>query len=385
MPGDQLPEEAYLLALASLPEIGPCQLGALVVGMGAKRAWLALRAERDVHSLAPGSPLERVLSSRRVRDPHRWLAHAQAVDVAHMWSRHLEAGLGVGARRSAVWPADAFEDLADPPALLVWKGDIDVLAGARVAIVGTRSCSRYGSEIARELGADLAAAGVSVVSGLALGIDAAAHRGALSSDGAPPVAVVASGLDVVYPERNRSLWDEVADRGLLLSEQPLGSRPLRWRFPARNRLIAALGDVTVVVESHRKGGAVITAREAAAQGRTVLSVPGPVRSAASGGCLDLLADGAQVCRGAEDVLVALGMSPGSRRKASEHRAAPSAGGQRVLEAIGWQPANLEQVVLRTGMTIGEVSVAVEDLSRLGWLAERSGWLERVSRSAGARS
>jgi DNA processing protein len=215
-----------------------------------------------------------------------------------------------------------------------------------------------------------------VVSGLALGIDAAAHLGALEAGGAPPVAVVASGLDVVYPRANATLWNRVASSGVVITEAPLGTRPERWRFPARNRTIAALADVVVVVESHRQGGAAITARLAMDQGRTVLAVPGPVHSPASEGCHDLIADGAGIYRGIDDAVVALGMSPGARRAATDGRTTPDGVAAEVLEAVGWQPVALAHLVTATGRTPGEVAEALDDLVAAQWLTSRAGWFER---------
>jgi len=192
--------------------------------------------------------------------------------------------------------------------------------------------------------------------------------------------VVGSGPDVVYPRRNAGLWDQVVASGLLVTEAPLGTRPEAWRFPQRNRIIAALGDVVVVVESHVRGGAVITARHAMARGRTVLAMPGSLRSVASQGCHDLLADGVGVCRGTDDVLLALGMSPGARRRAAEDRRPPDARARQVLDAVGWQPVTLDAVVTATSLALGEVAVTVDDLVASGWLARSGGWIQRVARS-----
>ena len=156
------------------------------------------------------------------------------------------------------------------------------------------------------MGFDLARAGVRVLSGLALGIDAAAHKGALDAGGAV-VGVVGTGLDVVYPKRNRSLWAEVASLGLLVSEYPAGTQPERWRFPARNRLIAALSSGVVIVESHQRGGSLLTADEAVDRGKAVFSVPGSVVSPAADGTNGLIVDGASPVRHADDVLDALGL------------------------------------------------------------------------------
>ena len=151
----------------------------------------------------------------------------------------------------------------DPSPVIFRQGRRLDHSAPAVTVVGTRRCSPTGRNVAFELGSGLAEAGVTVVSGLALGIDGAAHRGALSVDGAPPVGVVGSGLNVVYPKGNSDLWRSMRDFGTLLSEAPLDGRPEAWRFPARNRLLAALADVVVVVESKRSGGSLLTVEEAA--------------------------------------------------------------------------------------------------------------------------
>ncbi len=187
-------------------------------------------------------------------------------------------------------------------------------------------------------------------------------------------------MDKVYPERNRSLWRAMADRGVLLGEAPLGAPPERWRFPARNRIIAALADVVVVVESHRAGGAMHTVAEGAARDRAVLAVPRPVRSSASDGCLDLLADGCAPCRDVDDVLLALGMS-GAESAPLDARAGPGDVGQQVLDALGWQPADAEQIRSRTGLSMAQVAVATEELRAAGWVAVSGRWIERVGVSS----
>jgi DNA processing protein len=238
--------------------------------------------------------------------------------------------------------------------------------------------------MARELGRDLAAAGVVVVSGLALGIDGAAHRGALDAarvgSAVPPVGVIGCGHDEPYPSRHRELWQQVADAGVLLGEAPLGTRPAPWRFPARNRIIAALADVVVVVESHAAGGSLLTVREAMDRDVEVMAVPGSVRSPAAAGTNQLLADGCHPVRDVDDVLVALGLVPGGRRTAVDRRPAPDASGRALLEAFDWEPTTLEQLALRTGRPLPELALSLLRLEADGWVAGSGAWYERVERS-----
>jgi DNA processing protein len=354
---DRLGPDAYAVALASL-DLGPSRLRRLLDDFAPEAGWQqVVDGQFDVS-----------VDARR---------RASATDVADLWARHRASGLGICRRGAAAYP-EVFDDDPEPPPVVFFAGDLDVLGGPRVAIVGTRRCTRYGRDVAVELGRGLASAGVAVVSGLALGIDAAAHVGALGA-GAPPIAVVGSGLDVAYPPANRALWARVAQEGVVLSEAALGAAPVAWRFPARNRLIAALADVVVVVESHERGGSLSTVTEATKRDRPVLAVPGPIRSPASAGTNRLLADGCAPVCGLDDVLVALGLSPGRRRPAVERRPRPDPVGAAVLDALGWQPANLEQLALRTGLGIGPLVVALEGLRSAGWVDGRAGWFERIGR------
>ena len=200
--------------------------------------------------------------------------------------------------------------------------------------------------------------------------------GRAADTAAGPVAVVGSGLDVVYPSRHRELWAAVRDHGLLLSEAPLGCRPAPWRFPARNRLIAALADVVVVVESHITGGSLLTVGEAERRGVPVLAVPGSVRSPAAAGTNHLLADGCHPVRDVTDVLVALGLTPAARRRVAEHRPTPDPAGAAVLEAFDWEPATLEHLAVRTQLPLGDLVLAVERLVADGWVRVDGGWYER---------
>ena len=181
-----------------------------------------------------------------------------------------------------------------------------------MTIVGARRATSYGREIARELGRELAAAGMVVVSGLAFGIDGCAHRGAL--DAGRTIAVLGCGPDVAYPRSHRSLWRRICEEGLVVSELPPGAAPWRWTFPARNRIMAALAGMTVVVEAASRSGSLITTDLAADLGRDLGAVPGPVTSRASAGPNGLLAAGARLVRDAQDVLDAM-LGPGQRRLA----------------------------------------------------------------------
>ncbi len=371
---DDLPTAAWVVALTGLSGMGPARLGALLGRWEPHQAWRRV-AEGRTHLDA------RVVQAARRLDPElsaRWRREAATVDVAGRWAAHLRAGVGVVVRGDPGFPASLGDD-QEPPAVIFFRGSLDALQRPRVAVVGTRRCTFAGRATARELGHDLAAAGVCVVSGLAQGIDAEAHRGALeAAGGAAPAAVVGTGLDVVYPRRNAELWAQVEATGCVVCEYPLTTRPAAWRFPARNRIIAALADVVVVVESHARGGSMHTVDAALERDRPVMVVPGSVRSPASTGTNDLLAAGSAPVRDAGDVLAVLGLdSAASTRGRLDPRPLPSALAGAVLDALGWEPATIEVVALRVGEALAAVALELSRLERDGWLTRSGSWFERT--------
>jgi DNA processing protein len=374
MTAEKLPDEAWVVALSSLPGVGPSRLRWLLTQGEPESVW------RNVLSGSLGNAAHDASIRIPLAYLEQWSVAAKSVDPAAYWNAHVEAGIGVMTRWSASFPQELADD-DDAPVVLFWLGDIDLLAGTRVAIVGTRRATRYGIDVANEFARELSLAGVSVVSGLALGIDGAAHAGALAVDGAPPVAVVGSGLDRVYPRAHRALWRAVAERGVVLSEYPLGASAVAWQFPARNRIIAALSDVVVVVESQSTGGALGTAVEAARRGRAVLAVPGPVTAPSSAGTNQLLFDGCGPARDVGDVLLALGREPERRRSASEQRPRPTGAAKTVLDSLPWQAVPVEHVLVSTGLSLGEAMLMLEGLESDGWVSQRAGWIERIGRGA----
>jgi DNA processing protein len=270
------------------------------------------------------------------------------------------------------------DELPQRPGLLFVEGDRPcVFEAPRVAIVGTRAATPHGLADARQLGAFLAGAGITVVSGMAIGIDGQAHLGALSvseAEGGPagPVGVLATGLDIVYPRRHQSLFERVRRAGVLVSECAFGTQPAPGRFPVRNRIIAALADVVVVVEATLKGGSRITAERALDYGRPVFAMPGSRRNPSAAGCNALLADGAHPLLDPSDVLVALGMTPGARRgwSASVPKRSLSSCAARIQSALAGEPAHPDDLAARTGLPAEELAVAIEELVAAGY-AERS--------------
>lgn len=382
--GHAMPHEAHLVALASLDGVGP----------GRMRWLLSLGHPEQVWRRVAGGALPRAPRHLRIDDHMRRQWHTQAtsgIDPATAWRRCVDLGVGVVSLGSPGYPP-ALRDDPDPPVVLFHFGDPDRIASPRVAVIGTRKATGYGIRTAETLGRELTEAGVSVVSGLALGIDAAAHRGAVASKGAAPVAVVGGGLDAPCPARNRRLAAQVADTGVLLTEVPPGVPAAPWRFPVRNRILAALAEVVVVVESGGAGGSMHTVREALARDRPVLAVPGPIDSIASEGANQLLSEGAHPCLSVDDVLVALGeaghhdlvrrgAATDTRRSAGrpELRPDPQGDAALLLECLGWRPASAEQLALRSGLEFRRLAAALRRLESDGWTVQRDGWIERVSR------
>lgn len=217
----------------------------------------------------------------------------------------LGGHIGVWSKGSAEYPP-ALLDLPDPPEALYVLGEREKLDAPTVAIVGTRDCSGYGDRTARKIATAIARAGGCVVSGMARGVDACAHRAALETQG-KTVAVLGTGVDVPYPRGHARLHAELASRGLVISESPAGTAAFRGCFPRRNRIIAALARVTIVVEAGYKSGALLTAKNALELGRTVAAVPGPIDAPTSGGTNELLRDGAHVIATVDDALALLGL------------------------------------------------------------------------------
>ena len=273
------------------------------------------------------------------------------------------------------YPA-ALIETADPPLLLYAQGRFDLLRAQAVAIVGSRSPTPQGHDNARAFASHLSQAGLTIVSGLAMGIDAAAHAGGLEGS-ASTIAVVGTGLDRVYPKRNLGLAHRIAAKGLILSEYSLGMPPLPLNFPRRNRVIAGLARGTLVVEAAVQSGSLITARMANEAGRDVFAIPGSIHSPQSRGCHALIKQGAKLVETAQDILDEL-LWPGRSAVASVAAAPDSS--DALLIALGFDPVTLDALVARTGSPAAELSVRLLDLELDGQVARLPGQLfQRVAR------
>lgn len=323
------------LALALLPGVGSVRFGELLALHGSAQAALARmpRAEAAAAGAAARAQLDR---------------------MAALGGRLLLRG-------RPEYPA-LLLDLPDPPPVLFAVGSAGWLDRPQVAIVGTRTATSYGLAVARDLARAAAAGGLVVTSGLARGVDAAAHLGALSAAGGT-IAVLGTGVDVPYPRSNAALHREIAQHGLILSETPPGDRADAGSFPRRNRVIAALAAVTVVVQAGHRSGALITAGRALDLGRPVAAVPGPIDVAAHAGSNELLRDGAHVVTCAADLLQLAGAAP--RPAYVPPLAGPEAA---VWQALADGPADLDALLVRTGLPARECAVAVGALELAGLVA-----------------
>ncbi len=295
------------------------------------------------------------------------LAEVSAVPEQRLRSDLLAAHCWACCRHDPAFPP-GLGDAADAPWVLIGRGDPGLLERLApeetVTIVGARRASTYGREMARELGRELAAAGLLVTSGLAFGIDACAHRGALEAD--TTVAVLGCGADMAYPASHRSLWRRICERGLVLSELPPGTGAWRWTFPARNRIMAALAGMTVVVEAAQRSGSLITADLAADLGRDLGAVPGPVNSRASAGTNDLLAGGACLIRDGQDVLDAM-LGPGVR-KAERVGADLDARLREVLAVLERGAETSDAIAAALDLDGAEAASALATLEALGYVS-----------------
>lgn len=348
-----------LLQLNLVPGIGPRLQQVLLARFETPAGILAASVRELQQAPGIGPKLAMSIAAARNRD--------EAV-------RELETcrakGVDLIPRGSSEYPA-LLEKIPDPPSLLYCRGRVELQDALAVAIVGSRRCTAYGLKYAERLAMGLSSAGITVVSGLARGIDAAAHRGALKTGGRT-FAVTATGLATVYPPEHHDLAEEIAGQGALLTESCLHQAPVPGLFPQRNRIISGLSLGVIVVEAARDSGALHTARHAMEQGRDIFAVPGRIDSQASEGCHDLIRDGAALVRGVDDVLEALGplMQP-VRRSDSQTVFTPrelnlSDQEQAVLNLIPQEPVQIDAILRTAGMEPSRVlsTLTVLEMKRL---------------------
>jgi len=361
-------------------------------------AWLDLQAElawqpeKAGPLLRAGRSPESVLAELNLlRASASGLAREQDVDRARRRERLERMGARIVPLLDPAYP-DALRALEDAPLVLAVRGQVDRLRDASVAIVGARAATRSARSVARQLAFDLARAGVTIVSGLARGIDGEAHRGAVEAGGAT-IGVLACGIDRIYPPEHRELAQEMMSRGAIVSELPLGALPRPLHFPLRNRIISGLSRAVVVVEARARSGSLITVRHALAQGRDVFVVPGAVDGPFAAGTNQLLRDGARAIRSARDLLEDLGMEveANSGLARSSSRAWGSVGsaggygaagdlGERLVRLLDEGPRNADELLAEAGLDPGRLATVLLELELSGRVVEDRDGRLHVSRA-----
>ncbi|MBM3729811.1 MAG: DNA-processing protein DprA [Actinobacteria bacterium] len=353
------PDWAYAAALTQVPGCGSTTAFRLLVLHEPREAYERALAEAASHG-----------------------ANAQGDAVGMMRERCEGSGVGVAWVRGPGFPL-VIAAGPGPCGVFFFRGDAELFVGRRVGIVGTRTPTPSGVYTAREIGEGLSRAGVHVVSGLAKGIDGAAHdgvRAAVESSATTgrAIAVVGSGLDVVYPRTNAALWEWVAHHGLLISEHPPGATAEAHHFPRRNRLIAALSEVVVVVESRESGGSMSTVRHAIERQRDVLAVPGSPRVVSAAGTNLLIQQGCGAVTSAADILSVLALDHRHIDVVSrDERTPPDPRDVGVLEACSHGPVTLDQLMIATACTLADLALSLGRLEATGWVVEEAGWWEAL--------
>lgn len=365
-------EHLARIRLLRSERIGPISFAQLIVRFGT--ATNAIEALPDLVQRAGGRSL-RIASFAQVE--------AEVRRVASAGARYLFADDGD-------YPA-LLSHIDNAPPVLTVRGNTQCLQRPAIAIVGARNASAAACRLARQLAGELVEAGFLVVSGLARGIDTAAHEGAMQMSGSGPAAtagVIASGIDISYPPENKGLQAQMGERALVVAEQPPGTEPLARHFPYRNRIIAGMAIGTLVVEAAPRSGSLITARLAAEAGRDVMAIPGSPLDSRSRGCNELIRGGATLVQGVEDILELVspfGGSPSHRVAAPLQRFSPErsvaqpddAARQEVIDLLGQSPVGIDELVRQSGLESGAVQMILLDLELAGLLERHAAG--RVSR------
>lgn len=349
-------ERECLYLMARTEEVGPRYFDRLMNAFGSARAaW----AERE-----PSLPEKMLAGWRRMHEPETELACLR--EMENLPPR----GIRFVTRSDREFPR-RFLELADPPKALWVIGGLPAPEKPAAAVIGARKCTEYGKGMAIRLGGELASYGVSVISGMAAGIDMWAQTGAEQAGGFS-AAVLGSGIDVCYPSSSARLYDSLQESGGILSEYGPGTPGLPFHFPVRNRLIAALADVVIVLEARLRSGTMITVDQALEQGRDVMALPGRVGDPLSRGCNELIRQGAYILTGISDVLQVLGMEEAEKAEGEEQEtevgiASLPAEARRVLDAVGTEPVHRDEIARRSG-------IALSRLFEILWKLELAGWI-----------
>ncbi len=345
-------DKRYWVAFNKVAGIGATRLASLLDTCGSiEAAWRAPIQQLQAANLDRRS-LENLLTARRRIDPEA------------EWQRVLSAGVGVLTWDDPDYPTNLRQVDGSPPVLFV-RGRIDLIDELAVAVVGTRRASVYGREVAHALASELARNGVTVVSGLALGIDAIAHRAAVDSGGRT-LAVLGSGVDQIYPLQNRQLAHDIIANGAVISDYPLGARPEAGNFPPRNRIISGLSRAVAIVEAGVRSGALITAEFAGEQGRDLYAVPGSILHPGSAGCNELIRQGAMPLLSPGDLLEQLNVNQLTRQRQARAVIPADPQENKLLGLLSTEPLHVDDLVRQSGMPFSQASslLAIMELKGL---------------------
>ena len=348
----------FCIALTRISGVGPRRFDLLLQAFGSAQAVWEASGSQLVDAGLDRRTADAVARLRPRIDPSREIEHLRAV------------GGEAIARQDPRYPR-LLAEIYDPPPVLYVQGELDPPEVPLLAIVGTRGATSYGKLAAERLAAGVAQAGVTVVSGLAYGIDAAAHRGALEAGGRT-IAVLGSGLDRVYPSQHTRLAQQIAKQGAVITEFPIGTKPDARNFPQRNRIVAGLAFGTLVVEAGERSGASITAAFAAEQGRDVMAVPGSIYSPASLGTNRLIRDGAIPITRVEDVLLELEPQRGIRPMAAERIVPADEMERALLEVLGGEPVHIDEVARLASLPMSIVSAGLAIMEIKGLVRQTGG-------------
>jgi DNA processing protein len=357
-----LSEQKYWLGFSLIPEIGTKRILHLRDKFGRlSAAWQAAEAHLNVSGLEPQA-LANVLHFRKTLDLEREMARVQ----------QLKARLIT--LEDADYPP-LLKHIADPPAVLYVRGTLTPVDERAICIVGTRKATPNGRETARHIASQLAKQGLTIISGLAQGIDEVAHRGALEAGGRT-LAVTACGIHMIYPTQNLQLAHEIIEAGAVITEFPIGTPPIKSNFPRRNRIMSGMALGVLVAEAPEKSGALITAAGAAEQGRDVFAIPGSIHNTASGGTNRLIQDGAKLVMKVEDILNELNMTYTIvQAKAATETVSPANGNEAaLLQLLGADPIHIDDLVRQSGLSVSTVSSTLTILELKG-LAQMVGAMQ----------
>jgi DNA processing protein len=352
-------DRAYWLGFHLIPSIGAASLARLIEAFGnLETAWRASLSDLQAAGITK-------------RGASSLVEHRDRIDLELEWQKVEKAGANILTLADDGYP-NLLREIPSPPPVLYIKGELTAEDETAIGVVGTRRATRYGRDMTHRLSSGLARAGVTIISGLARGIDGIAHNAALENEGRT-LAVLGCGVDQLYPPEHRKLSERIQSQGALVSEFPLGTRPEARNFPIRNRLISGLSLGVLVIEAPRKSGALITTSFAADQGRTVFAVPGSALSPASEGTLQLLRDGAALAVDASDILNELNLE---RRQAAveTRRMLPEASGdeRQVLELLQGEPRHIDEIAIDTGINISQLSAMLLQMQLKGLVRDAGG-------------